>query len=71
MEILPLRRAGRLTRAQCVRLAEAVRMTLLRAIAAGGSSVRDYVHSEKAGFCRRLLSCRYSGAGLTVDRGEI
>lgn len=61
--ISPLRRAGRLTRAQCVRLAEAVRMTLLRAIAAGGSSVRDYVHSDGGAGSFQMQCAVYDRAG--------
>lgn len=41
--IRPMRRAGRLTRAEFQRLAEAVRQVLQRAIEAGGSSISDYV----------------------------
>lgn len=37
--------AGRLSRARCVRLAAAIQTTLARAIAAGGSSLRDFVDS--------------------------
>ncbi len=44
--ISPLRPAGRLGRAACDRLAAAVRNTLIAAIAAGGSSIRDYVHHD-------------------------
>ena len=35
--------AGRLTRPRCARLADAIRDTLTRAIAAGGSTLRDFV----------------------------
>lgn len=38
--------AGHLSRARCTRLARAVRETLLDALAAGGSSLRDFVHSD-------------------------
>jgi formamidopyrimidine-DNA glycosylase len=44
--INPRRAAGRLTRARCAKLAEEVRKTLLEAIEAGGSSLRDYVGSD-------------------------
>ena len=44
--ISPLRAAGSLNRPQCHRLAEAIRETLQKSIAAGGSSLRDYVHSD-------------------------
>jgi formamidopyrimidine-DNA glycosylase len=44
--------AGKLTKAQCERLAQAVRTILKRAIAAGGSSLRDFVdaHGEPGYF---------------------
>lgn len=35
--------AGRLSRPRCIRLAEAIKTVLKRAIAAGGSSIRDFV----------------------------
>jgi formamidopyrimidine-DNA glycosylase len=44
--IHPAKAAGKLTRAQCERLAAAVRMILKKAIAAGGSSLKDFVNSE-------------------------
>ncbi len=44
--ISPTRAAGRISRIRCHMLASAIRSTLAEAIAAGGSSVRDYVHSD-------------------------
>lgn len=44
--IHPTKAAGKLTRLQCVRLAEAVRVILKKAIDAGGSSLKDFVNSE-------------------------
>jgi formamidopyrimidine-DNA glycosylase len=44
--IRPTVPAGRLSRARCDRLAAAVRDTLACAIAAGGSTLRDFVSSE-------------------------
>jgi formamidopyrimidine-DNA glycosylase len=44
--IHPLLAAGRLSRPRCVRLAAAIRDTLTRAIAAGGSSLRDFVDGQ-------------------------
>lgn len=44
--IHPAKAAGRLTRPQCSRLAAAVRLILQRAIAAGGSSLKDFVNSD-------------------------
>lgn len=44
--ISPLRAANRISRARYERLVPAIRETLSAAIAAGGSSIRDYVHSD-------------------------
>lgn len=44
--ISPLRAANRISRARCGVLVDAIRETLSDAIAAGGSSIRDYVHSD-------------------------
>jgi formamidopyrimidine-DNA glycosylase len=44
--IHPAKPAGKLTRPQCMRLAEAVRLILRKAIAAGGSSLKDFVNSD-------------------------
>ncbi|QWE16515.1 bifunctional DNA-formamidopyrimidine glycosylase/DNA-(apurinic or apyrimidinic site) lyase [Polynucleobacter sp. AP-Nino-20-G2] len=44
--IHPAKAAGKLTRPQCSRLAAAVRLILKRAIAAGGSSLKDFVNSQ-------------------------
>ena len=44
----PTRRAGALTRRECVTLAEAVRSVLHRSIETGGSSIRDYVAPDGA-----------------------
>ena len=44
--IHPAKAAGKLTRPQCSRLAEAVRLILKKAIAAGGSSLKDFVNSD-------------------------
>jgi formamidopyrimidine-DNA glycosylase len=44
--IHPRTAAGRLSAARCERLAEAVRSTLQDALTAGGSSLRDFVHSD-------------------------
>ena len=44
--IHPAKAAGKLTRPQCSRLADAVRLILKKAIAAGGSSLKDFVNSE-------------------------
>jgi formamidopyrimidine-DNA glycosylase len=44
--IHPTKAAGKLTRPQCSRLATAVRLILKKAIAAGGSSLKDFVNSD-------------------------
>jgi formamidopyrimidine-DNA glycosylase len=44
--IHPAKAAGKLTRPQCDKLAKAVRLILKKAIAAGGSSLKDFVNSE-------------------------
>lgn len=44
--IRPTRRSDRLTRADCARLVEAVREVLTAAIAAGGTTLRDYVRED-------------------------
>jgi formamidopyrimidine-DNA glycosylase len=44
--IHPAKPAGKLTRPQCERLAKAVRLILKKAIAAGGSSLKDFVNSD-------------------------
>ena len=44
--IHPATPAGKLSRPQCSRLAQAVRIILKKAIAAGGSSLKDFVNSE-------------------------
>ena len=44
--IHPAKAAGKLTKPQCARLADAVRLILKRAIDAGGSSLKDFVNSD-------------------------
>ena len=44
--IHPAKAAGKLTRPQCSRLAQAVRLILKKAIDAGGSSLKDFVNSD-------------------------
>ena len=75
--IHPRTRAGRLSRARCERLVAAVRDTLLAALAAGGSSLRDFVHSDGTPgyfqqnyyvYDRAALACRVCGAAIRVAR---
>ena len=54
--ISPLRAANRIGREGCRRLVAAIRATLEASIAAGGCSVRDYVHSD-GGAGSFQLSC--------------
>ena len=61
--IAPARAAGRISRARCHRLAAAIRATLAEAIAAGGSSVRDYVHSDGGAGSFQLNCAVYGRAG--------
>jgi formamidopyrimidine-DNA glycosylase len=73
----PRRRAARLTKAQCARLVQSVRDTLEAALAAGGSSLRDFVHSDGASgyfqqqcyvYDRAGLPCRVCGSPVRVAR---
>lgn len=45
-KISPLRAANSLTKADCTRLVKCIRLVLDKAIAAGGSSLRDYVQAS-------------------------
>jgi len=75
--IHPRTAAGRLSRARCDRLALAVRETLEAALAAGGSSLRDYVHSDgESGWFQQQYTvygrdgeaCRQCGATIRAVR---
>lgn len=66
--ISPLRAAGRISRARCAGLAAAVRQTLEDAIAAGGSSIRDYVHSDGGAGCFQVDCAVYDRAGQSCRR---
>jgi formamidopyrimidine-DNA glycosylase len=44
--IHPAKAAGKLTKPQCLRLANAVKLILKKAIDAGGSSLKDFVNSD-------------------------
>ena len=55
--IRPNRAAGRLSRADCVRLAAAVRDVLQRAIVSGGTTLRDFRGSDGAlGYFQQQLA---------------
>lgn len=62
--ISPLRAAGKISLARCRKLAIAIRKTLEASIAAGGSSVRDYVHSDGGAGCFQLSCAVYDREGL-------
>lgn len=61
--ISPLRLAEQINRQDCQALAEAIRDTLHASIAAGGSSVRDYVHSDGGAGCYQLSCAVYDRQG--------
>lgn len=66
--ISPLRPAGRLGIKSCERLAATVRETLGDAIAAGGSSIRDYVHHDGGSGWFQLTCAVYGRAGEPCRR---
>ncbi|MBE7423308.1 MAG: bifunctional DNA-formamidopyrimidine glycosylase/DNA-(apurinic or apyrimidinic site) lyase [Zoogloeaceae bacterium] len=69
--------AGRLSLARCARLAEAIKATLEAALAAGGSTLRDFIHGHGASGCfqqqhgvygREGEPCRVCGARVRALR---
>lgn len=66
--ISPLTPAGQIAAAACQRLSDAIRSTLTAAIAAGGSSIRDYVHSDGGAGCFQLECAVYDRAGQPCPR---
>ncbi|PKO86736.1 MAG: formamidopyrimidine-DNA glycosylase [Betaproteobacteria bacterium HGW-Betaproteobacteria-12] len=66
--ISPLRAANRISRARYHELAAAVRATLADAIAAGGSSIRDYVHSDGGAGCFQIQAAVYERDGQACRR---
>lgn len=66
--ISPVRAAARISRERCQLLATAIRATLKRAIAAGGSSLRDYVHSDGGAGSFQLSCAVYDHAGEPCPR---
>jgi len=66
--ISPLRAASRISRLRCGVLVDAVRETLSAAIAAGGSSIRDYVHSDGGAGCFQIQAGVYDRAGQNCLR---
>lgn len=61
--ISPLRAANRISRARYELLVPAIRDTLSAAIAAGGSSIRDYVHSDGGAGCFQIQAAVYDRDG--------
>jgi formamidopyrimidine-DNA glycosylase len=69
--VRPTRRAGRVTRAECERIAAGLRQVMLRSIETGGSSISDYVapdgsdgayQDERRVYARAGEPCRACGA---------
>lgn len=61
--IHPTTPAGRLSRLRCDRLAAEIKATLADAIAAGGSTLRDFVHSDGSSGYFQIDSRVYGRAG--------
>jgi len=66
--ISPLRAASRISQLRCLTLADAIRATLSEAIAAGGSSIRDYVHSDGSTGWFQIQAGVYDRAGEDCRR---
>lgn len=75
--INPLRQAGRISRQRYERLARCIRETMADAIKAGGSSLRDFVHSDGSSgyfqqqyfvYGRTGLPCRHCGSLIRISR---
>ena len=71
--VRPARRAGRVTRAECEAIADALRRVLLRSIETGGSSISDFVapdgadgayQSERRVYARAGEPCARCGAAI-------
>lgn len=67
--IHPARPAGRISRARYDRLADCIRQTLARAIAAGGTTLRDYVGVDGATGWFQLELAVYGKTGQWCPRG--
>ncbi|MFZ2266160.1 MAG: bifunctional DNA-formamidopyrimidine glycosylase/DNA-(apurinic or apyrimidinic site) lyase [Azonexus sp.] len=66
--ISPLRAANRISRARYELLVVAIRATLSAAIAAGGSSIRDYVHSDGSSGWFQIQAAVYNRDGAACVR---
>jgi len=71
--VRPARRAARVTRAECGRIAERLREVMLRSIATGGSSISDYVapdgsdgayQDERRVYARKGEPCKRCGTPI-------
>lgn len=69
--ISPLRAAQRISRERYRVLVRAIRSTLETAIAAGGSSVRDYVQSDGGAGCFQLSCAVYDRKGKPCPNCEL
>ena len=61
--VSPLRPAQRIAEARCGRLLDAAREVLAEAISAGGSSLRDYVHTDGGAGCFQTRTAVYERTG--------
>jgi formamidopyrimidine-DNA glycosylase len=66
--ISPLRAANKISRRRYALLVDAIRQTLNDAIAAGGSSIRDYVHNDGSSGYFQIECAVYDRAGLACRR---
>jgi formamidopyrimidine-DNA glycosylase len=66
--ISPLRAANRISRARYAVLVQAIHETLSDAIAAGGSSIRDYVHSDGSAGWFQIQAGAHDRAGVPCLR---
>lgn len=66
--ISPLRAANKISRQRYALLVPAIRQTLNDAIAAGGSSIRDYVHSDGGAGCFQVDCAVYDRADQPCRR---
>jgi formamidopyrimidine-DNA glycosylase len=61
--ISPKTPAGKLSRAKCEKLAASIKETLKQALAAGGSSLRDFIHSDGSSGYFQLQTFTYGREG--------
>ena len=69
--IKPIRKAGSLTRAECVRFVDAIRFVLQRSITQGGTTLRDFVGGDgKPGYFQQQLLVYGRGGQPCVECGK-